>query len=111
MTERKDMASLPVLDREELNHNTMHDRALQEELFDLMFDQTGVYLNQLRDAIAARDVGAWKAGAHGIKGTARSLGLIRLSQTAAHAETSARPSPTVVALLETACSDAKKAAS
>lgn len=103
-------ATIPVLDTAQLNHNTMHDRALQRELFQLLFDQTGVYLSQLRQAVETRDAAAWRAGAHGIKGTAKSLGLIRLSETATSAEAAPRPSPAVIALLETACAEAQKAA-
>lgn len=76
----------PVLDRRELDANTMGDPALQKELFDLYFGHAAQALIKMRAALAEGDVASWTAAAHGLKGTARTLGLLRLADTAAEAE-------------------------
>ena len=79
-------AYAPVLDRAELDANTMSDPALQKELFDLYFGHAAQAMLKMRKALADADRVTWTASAHGLKGTARTLGLMRLAETAAEAE-------------------------
>lgn len=76
----------PVLDREELDANTLGDPALQKELFELYFSHAAQALNKMLKAMEAKDRVNWTATAHGLKGTARTLGLLRLAEVAAEAE-------------------------
>ncbi|WP_018631702.1 Hpt domain-containing protein [Neomegalonema perideroedes] len=78
----------PVLDAQALNDNTMSDRSLQAELFEIFFDQATHYLDMLRESAVARDPEAWAGAAHGLRGAALALGLTRLARRAARAEVS-----------------------
>jgi len=69
----------PVIDRQALDRHTMGNAALQRELFILFFDQMPVYLDQLDDALASGDGDSWRMAAHGIKGSSRALGFVRLA--------------------------------
>lgn len=69
----------PVIDRQALDRHTMGNVELQRELFMLFFDQTPVYLDQLEDAVKTGDAEAWRMAAHGIKGSSRALGFVRLA--------------------------------
>lgn len=77
---------LPVLDRRELDANTLGDPALQKELFELYFGHAVQALERMEKALQEEDPVNWSASAHGIKGTARTLGLLRLGEIAAEAE-------------------------
>lgn len=69
-----------------LADNTMRDTALQRELFELYFAQSGQYLASMREGAAQGDHTAWRIGSHSLKGTAQSLGLMRLAAASARAE-------------------------
>lgn len=69
----------PVIDRQALDRHTMGNAALQQELFILFFDQMPVYIDQLDDALASGDTESWRMAAHGIKGSSRALGFVRLA--------------------------------
>ncbi len=93
-------SATPVLDAQALNDNTMADRALQAELFQIFFDQGAHYLDMLRESAAARDPEAWMGAAHGLRGAALALGLTRLGRMAAQAEFSPPHAETAEALSE-----------
>lgn len=76
----------PVLDREALDRHTMGNADLQQELFILFFDQMPLYLDQLDDAIESGDRESWRMAAHGIKGSSRALGFVRLATLARESE-------------------------
>lgn len=76
----------PVIDRQALDRHTMGNAALQQELFILFFDQMPVYLDQLDDALASGDVDSWRMAAHGIKGSSRALGFVRLATLSRNCE-------------------------
>ena len=76
----------PVLDRAELDANTLSDPALQKELFELYFGHAAQALGTLNAALTEGDARAWTHAAHGLKGTARTLGLLRLAEVAGEAE-------------------------
>ncbi len=78
--------TFPLFDRDELNGNTLSDSALQRELFDLYFGQAPSLFNTLQLAIASGDQTSWVEAAHALKGTARTLGLMKLGEVAADAE-------------------------
>ena len=69
----------PVIDRQALDRHTMGNAALQQELFILFFDQMPVYLDQLDEAVASGDTESWRMASHGIKGSSRALGFVRLA--------------------------------
>lgn len=91
----------PLFDRAELDGNTLSDRCLQRELFDLYFGQAPSLFDSLRKALANEDQTAWLEAAHALKGTARTLGLMRLGEAAAAAEDNA-PEPSLLKALEDA---------
>lgn len=69
----------PVLDRAVLDANTMSDADLQRELFDLYFRGASSQLDTMTAALSAADAQSWRAAAHALKGTAKTLGLLRLA--------------------------------
>ena len=75
-----DVSNYAIIDVDALNENTMSDSALQQELFAIFFEQSDVYLAQMAEAIEADDAEAWRMTAHGIKGVARALGLVRIEK-------------------------------
>lgn len=96
-------AAHPVLDAQALNENTMANLALQEELFQIFFDQATHYLDMLRDSAASRDPEVWMGASHGLKGAALALGLTRLARLSGRAERSpphAETAKTLAATLE-----------
>lgn len=99
----------PALDPAALDANTMSNAALQAELFQLFFDQAPSHLGAMRAALVAGDRRAWSEGAHAIKGTARTLGLMRLAELTARAEAST-PSASLLDAVEAAHLDAVEAA-
>ena len=90
----------PVLDQEKLDQNTMSNAELQRELFLLFFDQTPLYVDQMEEARARGDAEGWRQAAHGVKGSARALGLIRVAVVATEAEAGKPEAATVDALRE-----------
>ncbi len=100
----------PLLDRDVLNENTMSNKALQEELFTLFFDQAKLYVEQLQEAIDTNSVTDWRMTAHGVKGASRSLGFIRLAQLSLHCEASS-PSQTDLELLKKAIAETERSIS
>ncbi|MDD2868801.1 Hpt domain-containing protein [Neomegalonema sp.] len=99
----------PVLDAQALNDNTMSDRGLQAELFQIFFDQATHYLDMLRDSVVAREAEAWTAAAHGLRGASLALGLTRLARRAAQAEASS-PRPEAAEALAAALEESRLAA-
>ncbi len=99
----------PRLDRAELDANTMADRSLQAELFQIYFDQAPTYFGYMRRGLEERDDDLWSAGCHGIKGTARTLGLKALAATAAEVQKKA-PSEERYRAVEKRMDEAKAAA-
>lgn len=98
-----------VLDRDELDRNSMGDRALQKELFDLYFDHAPKNFASLRAALdGSGPAGGWKEGAHALKGAARTLGMAALGEVAAAAERSS-PSADRLAAIEAAFAAARAA--
>lgn len=89
----------PILDPATLDANTMNDPSLQRELLDLYAEHAPALLENLDAALRTGSSDEWVHGAHGIKGMARTLGLIRLERLAAAAEASRQPSTTVRATL------------
>ena len=59
-------ANAPVLDREELDANTLSDPALQKELFELYFGHAAQALSKMRAAMETKDRVNWTATAHGL---------------------------------------------
>ncbi len=100
---------LASLDPAVLDENTMRDLALQKELFGLYFGQSSVYLATMAEALNGGDRVAWSAAAHGLKGTARTLGFLRLAAATAAAERVA-PSHQLISEVEDAVLDARAAA-
>ena len=84
----------PTLDRAALDANTMSDPALQKELFELYFGHAPSSLQKMADALRNADPAGWTEGAHALKGTASTLGLMRLADAAAAAEAAGRAGPT-----------------
>lgn len=76
----------PFIDRQALDRHTMGNTALQQELFILFFDQMPVYVDQLDDAVASGDLESWRMAAHGIKGSSRALGFVRLATLSSDCE-------------------------
>lgn len=76
------MTSLPLVDYDVLNENTMNNADLQKELFELFFQQGEEYMAQLNKAVAQDDLDQWRMTTHGIKGASRSLGFLRLAALA-----------------------------
>lgn len=88
----------PVIDRQALDRHTMGNAALQQELFILFFDQMPVYLDQLDDAIASGDGESWRMASHGIKGSSRALGFVRLATLSRECEINAPNADRLAAL-------------
>ncbi|MEO1293590.1 MAG: Hpt domain-containing protein [Pseudomonadota bacterium] len=99
-----------ILDCDMLDRNTMADRALQREVFELLFDQVPVYLGQMAAAVVDQDRSAWKAAAHGIKGGARNMGWMQLGETAARCEEAAVPTSDLLAAVDSDYAAARTAA-
>lgn len=90
----------PVFDRATLDDNTMSDTDLQAELFALYFGHAPRSLDAMRAALAdsaapssaettsSGALSQWRGGAHALKGTASTLGFLRLARLAAEAEAS-----------------------
>lgn len=98
-----------VLDREILAENTMRDASLQKELFDLYFGQSASWMDSLRAGLAEGACRPWRDAAHSLKGTARTLGLMRLAAACAAAEASA-PSASLLRAVEDGLVEARAAA-
>lgn len=91
-------AAHPVLDAQALNENTMANLALQEELFQIFFDQATHYMDMLRDSALSREAEGWMGAAHGLKGASLALGLTRLARISSQAELSPPQAATAEAL-------------
>ena len=72
-----------VLDLEHLNHYTLGDQSLANEILQLFIVQVDVYLDGLQ---SARDGIDWQQVAHGLKGSARAIGANSLAGLAEKAE-------------------------
>lgn len=75
-------ASQPV-DLVHLTRYTLGDRALERETLTLFSNQTGVYLDRLREAAGEKE---WREAAHSLKGSARAVGAWQLAAAAEAAE-------------------------
>ena len=76
----QDVASF---DGDALSRNTMGDADLQREVLQLFYQQVGEMLENLEGSKTDK---VWYQSAHAIKGSARSVGLLRLGQLAEEAE-------------------------
>ena len=72
-----------VLDREHLAHYTMGNEELAAEIVGLFLVQMPSILAMLRSATSAAD---WKLATHTLKGSARSVGAMRIAQIAVELE-------------------------
>jgi HPt (histidine-containing phosphotransfer) domain-containing protein len=90
----------PIIDRQALDRHTMGNTALQQELFILFFDQMPVYVDQLDEAVESGDIESWRMAAHGIKGSSRALGFVRLATLSSECEIGKPDAGTVKALRE-----------
>lgn len=90
--------SAPAIDPPTLDANTMSNLELQRELFDLYFGQAPDHLGRMRDALGDGPTTGWKESAHALKGTARTLGLLRLAEAALSAEKCAPSAPALTAV-------------
>lgn len=108
-TDASAVATAPTLDVAVLNANTMSDIGLQRELFDLYFGQGPALFAELAASVETSDKDRWRAAAHGLKGTARTLGLIAFGECAADAE-EASPSADRLTRLENTYAAASTAA-
>lgn len=110
-----------VFDRATLDENTMSDPDLQAELFALYFGHAPRNLDAMRAGLEgapgarcragapAEALRQWTDGAHAIKGTARTLGFLRLAAVAAEAE-AAHPCPARLERVAAALTQAEKVA-
>lgn len=104
-----DISQYSVIDFDELDANTMSNRGLQRELFNLFFEQSTQYVADLRTALADGNQQDWKMVAHGVKGAALSLGFIRLSRIAGACQDTLF-SAGALAALEAALNETREAA-
>jgi HPt (histidine-containing phosphotransfer) domain-containing protein len=73
----------PPIDRAFLARFTRNDAALEREVLELFAQQLPLYVEQLRTAAGPK---AWREAAHGIKGSALSVGAHELASCALAAE-------------------------
>jgi len=73
-------ADSAVFDRLGLEHNTMHDQRLAEEVLGLFLVQLPATMQLLEEAGTALD---WKFAAHTLKGSAAAVGALKLQNLAA----------------------------
>ncbi len=66
-----------VIDIEHLNHQTFNDPALRSELLELFTTHLDRYIDALE---ASGDADEWFAAAHTLKGSARAIGAVALSE-------------------------------
>lgn len=66
-----------VLDLAHLDHHTFGDAGLRAELLELFTGQLGQYLNALETSSSHQD---WLVAAHTLKGSARAVGAIAISE-------------------------------
>lgn len=81
------MADEPVLDMDTLGGYTHGDPALEAELAELFVATSALYLDEMREAVAAGL--SWKEPAHSLKGASGNFGARRMASlalTAEHAE-------------------------
>ena len=72
-----------VLDLDHLAQYTAGDPCLERELMGLFRTQAG---QQVENIVSAFDDGAWKMATHTLKGSARSIGALRVGERAADLE-------------------------
>lgn len=75
--------SLPVLDASQLSVMTGEDAALGIEIIDIFRQQTDIWSRMLDAALPAEQ---WADAAHSLKGTALSVGAMRLADACSKAE-------------------------
>ncbi len=78
-------SSVRPVDLVHLSHYTLGDAKLESEVLQLFQAQSGIYVQRLKNAAAARD---WREAAHTIKGSALGIGAWRVAETAEVAEVS-----------------------
>lgn len=105
-------SALPArFDRATLDANTMSDPELQQELFQLFFDQMPALIALLDASLDVADASRWSAVGHRIKGTARTLGLLELAAAAIAIENSKTADRRLIEALRDADVGARTAAS
>lgn len=92
-----------------LEANATADAALHAELFELYFDHAPSNLAMMRAALEGGEEDGWRAGAHALKGAARTLGFLALGELAAAAEDVA-PSAARLEEIDAALERARRAA-
>ncbi|XSG82835.1 MAG: Hpt domain-containing protein [Methyloligella sp. ZOD6] len=75
-----------AIDRVHLERYTLGDPDLEQELLSLFADQSGVYMERLREA---KTSAAWRDAAHSLKGSAKAVGAFLVAAAAEAAETAA----------------------
>ena len=75
--------SLPVIDPEQLSVMTGGDAALAIEVIDIFRQQTDIWSRMLD---ATQPPAQWADAAHSLKGSALSIGAMKLAEACAHAE-------------------------
>lgn len=93
---KAEIAAAEVLDRAHLNHNTMQNQSLAEEVLGLFLIQLPAMLDALDAASTATE---WAFATHTLKGAAAAIGAQRLRLLAAELEASAFPGDHNVRLL------------
>ncbi|MBI1386709.1 MAG: Hpt domain-containing protein [Rhizobiales bacterium] len=83
-----EVRSVAVLDFGHLARYTLGNRNLEDEILALFLTETERLVAGLGQAA---DGTAWKAAAHGIKGSARGVGAFAIGEIAAHCEAAGRP--------------------
>ena len=81
--ENSTFEDLASFDPEALSRNTVGDVDLQREVLQLFYQQVGEMLQNLGNSKTDQ---VWYQSAHAIKGSACSIGLLRLGQLAEEAE-------------------------
>ena len=80
------MSQFPVFDHAHLKRFTDGDAALEAELAGLLFTQADRCIGIMK---SARDADDWSAAVHTLKGAARGVGAIALSEACEQVETAA----------------------
>lgn len=83
-----DAAGMPDFDLAHLDHFTMQDQSLAQEVLGLFLGQLPASLARLAAVDSAAD---WQFAAHGLKGAAAAIGARKLSGLAAGLEEAAFP--------------------
>ena len=84
----------PLLDLRHLNHQTLNDPLLRNDVLELFLAETPKYIADLK---AATDCKSWRMAVHTLKGAARNLGFAALGQLSEAMELDARQGSLTIA--------------